>query len=85
MIENRLEGFLHPTELSITDESHQHVGHPGARSGGGHYSLRIVSDQFCGQGRLARHRLVYDALGSLIGREIHALRIDALTPEETTR
>ena len=74
---------LQPQSLSIGDESAQHAGHEGAKSGGGHYRVTIVSAQFTGQPLLARHRLIYDALGPLMRREIHALAIDAQAPNET--
>lgn len=81
-IEARLHAALHPERVHIVDESAEHVGHPGARTGGGHYALTIVSPAFAGKAPLARHRLVYQALGELMGRDIHALRIEALTPDE---
>lgn len=81
-IETRLRTALAPTSLEIIDESAQHAGHDGAKSGGGHYAVTIVSDRFAGQALLARHRLVYQALDELMRRDIHALRITALTPDE---
>ncbi len=80
----RLTARLAPRELSIRDDSARHAGHAGAREGG-HYHVRIVSEQFRGHSRLARHRLVYESLGELVGKGIHALSIEALTPEEVTR
>lgn len=73
---------LDPTQLEITDESHQHAGHAGASDGGGHYVLRIVSARFAGKSTVARHRMIYSALGDLMKREIHALTIQALAPNE---
>lgn len=64
-----------PTELLVRDDSAQHAGHAGAGSGG-HYFVRLRSARFAGLGRVARHRLVYDALGLLIARGIHALALD---------
>ena len=81
MIRERL-AVLTPEHLEILDESHKHAGHAGARSGGGHFKLIIVSNVFDGQGLLQRHRMVYDALGSAMQTDIHALTIKALTPEE---
>jgi len=82
-IEQKLRAALQPTLLEIEDESHKHAGHAGAReSGGGHFVVTIVSPQFAGKGLLERHRLVYDALGDTMRREIHALSIHARTPEE---
>jgi len=80
-IEAVLRAALEPTELQLRDDSHQHAGHAGAREGG-HYALRIRSARFTGLTRLARHRLVYHALGPLGSRGVHALAIEALAPEE---
>ena len=80
-IEAQLQEKLHPEELSIQDDSHLHAGHAGAKEGR-HFSVRIVSSRFNGLSRVARHRLVYDALLSLMSTGIHALAIDARTPEE---
>jgi BolA protein len=74
--------ILAPSEIEITDESHLHAGHAGARSGRGHYALRIRAAAFAGKSPLQRHRLVYDALGDMMQTDIHALSIKALTPSE---
>lgn len=76
-----LSQALAPAQVAVQDDSHLHAGHAGARDGG-HFSVRISSPRFAGLARLGRHRLVYDALGSLAARGIHALSIDARTPEE---
>lgn len=81
-IEQRLRAALAPEALDIVDESHLHAGHAGAKSGGGHYAVTIVSPQFKGLDMLKRHRLVYDALGDMMLRDIHALSVRAFTPEE---
>jgi BolA protein len=73
---------LAPESLDIEDESAQHAGHAGAASGGGHYRLTLVSPRFAGQPLQARHRLVYQALGPLMTRDIHALAIHAYAPGE---
>ena len=73
---------LDPMSLEIIDESHKHAGHAGAREGGGHYVLKIVSSQFSGNNMVARHRMIYSALGELMKRDIHALTIQAHSPEE---
>ena len=73
---------LQPLELQIEDESARHVGHEGAKAGGGHYRLHLVSRRFEGLPRLARHRLVYDSLGQLMQREVHALSMVLQTPDE---
>ncbi|MBV6412435.1 MAG: BolA family transcriptional regulator [Xanthomonadales bacterium] len=74
---------LAPLELEVSDESHLHVGHAGARDGRGHFRVRIVAATFCGERPLARHRRVYAALGDLMQTDIHALAIEALSPEES--
>lgn len=73
---------LSPTQLDITDDSASHAGHAGAKSGGGHFFLTIVSESFVGKPTMARHRMVYDALGDMMQREIHALSIKAYTAAE---
>ncbi|HEY6510632.1 MAG TPA: BolA family protein [Burkholderiaceae bacterium] len=80
-IERELREALAPSALSVSDDSHLHAGHAGAREGR-HFSVRITSARFMGLSRVARHRLVYDALHSLIPRGIHALAIQAHTPDE---
>lgn len=82
LIRARLLEVLSPCDVEVQDESHLHVGHVGARDGGGHFSVRIVSEQFQGLAPLARHRLVYSALDDLMAGPIHALAITALTPDE---
>jgi BolA family transcriptional regulator, general stress-responsive regulator len=75
---------LEPVRLDLRDESAQHAGHAGARpSGGSHWQLTIVSDAFRGKNAVARHRMVYEALGDLMKRDIHALKIEALAPDQT--
>jgi BolA protein len=74
-----LQAALQPSELQIEDDSAAHAGHAGAREGG-HYRLRIRSSLFAGLAPLARHRLVYDALGPLASLGVHALSIDARLP-----
>lgn len=73
---------LEPEAVEIADESALHAGHAGARAGGGHYQLTIVSKHFVGLDALSRHRLVYQALGGLMGSRIHALSIQAYAPGE---
>ncbi|MDQ2733933.1 MAG: BolA family protein [Caldimonas sp.] len=80
-IERALRATLAPVALDVQDDSHLHAGHAGAREGR-HFSIRIASPGFKGLSRVARHRLVYDALHSLMPRGIHALAIDARVPEE---
>ena len=73
---------LAPTRLEIIDDSHKHAGHAGARGGQGHFSVDIVCAAFAGKLPLARHRLVYAALGEMMQTDIHALSIRARTPDE---
>jgi BolA protein len=73
---------LEPESIEIIDDSAHHAGHAGARGGGGHYRLSITAAAFTGLSTMARHRLVYHALGPLMKREIHALSIKAHAPAE---
>jgi len=73
---------LEPQSVELLDESGRHVGHAGAAAGGSHFRLVIVSPRFAGFDKLERHRMVYAALGPLMQREIHALAIQALAPDE---
>lgn len=83
-VEQALRGALHPLELSVRDDSHLHAGHEGARQGR-HFGVLVCSERFEGLGRVARHRLVYDALGPMMAAGIHALAIDARAPSERAR
>ena len=73
---------LDPTRMELIDDSPKHAGHTS--TGGGYFRLEIVSPRFADLATIARHRLVYDALGDLMGGEIHALSITARTPIEHT-
>jgi BolA protein len=84
-IRSRLETALAPERIEIRDDSALHAGHAGAASGGGHFSVLIVADRFAGMSALERHRLVYAALGDLMPKEIHALSMKVITPEESVR
>jgi BolA protein len=68
--------------LELIDDSARHAGHEGAKGGGGHYRLRIVSAEFQGKSTVERHRLVYSTLGDLMRSKIHALSIQSLSPDE---
>ncbi|MBB3256724.1 BolA protein [Paraburkholderia bannensis] len=82
LIETRLTAALAPVDsIVVRDDSALHAGHAGA-SAGGHFHVTIVAAAFMGKARVARHRLVYDALAEAMQRGIHALAITALTPEE---
>ena len=82
LIEARLQQQLSPTELQVWDDSAAHAGHAGAASGGGHFEVLITAQAFDGLRPIARHRLVYDALADLMKVRIHALSINAKTPQE---
>ncbi len=82
-IRSRLETELEPDELDVIDDSHRHAGHAGARDGRGHFQVRILSRAFAGKRTVERHRMVYAALGSLMQTDIHALGLEALSPEDT--
>lgn len=73
---------LDPVSIDIIDESHKHAGHAGAKDGGGHYLLKIITPKFAGMTTMARHRMIYSALGEMMKRDIHALNIQANTPDE---
>lgn len=82
-LEARLRTALEPVQsLRLRDDSAHHAGHAGAKDGA-HFAVHIVSSRFNGLRMLARHRLVYDAAAPLMAGRIHALQINALTPEET--
>ena len=82
IIERRLRERLAIERIEIVDDSRRHAGHAGAASGGGHYVVTIVSPDFAGKSTLARHRMVYDVLGALMQREIHALALTTRAPGE---
>ncbi len=85
LIKEKLTAALTPTLLEIKDDSDKHAGHAGAKEGGGHFSVTIVSSIFTGKTLIQRHRLVYAALDELMKTKIHALSINALTPDEFTK
>ncbi len=74
-IRSTLEQAFSPVDLEITDDSHLHAGHAGARSGKGHFSLRIVSAAFEGKSLIEQHRMIYAALDNMMQTDIHALSI----------
>jgi BolA family transcriptional regulator, general stress-responsive regulator len=81
-IESLLRAAFAPLELEVRDESAKHRGHAGAAGGAGHFRVRLVSERFRGAARLARHRMVYDALAAELGPEIHALALELRSPDE---
>jgi BolA protein len=79
-LEAALRKALDPTELEVIDESAAHAGHAGANAEGRgtHFRVRIASPRFEGKPRVARHRLVYDALQNFIAQGLHAIAIEVL-------
>jgi BolA family transcriptional regulator, general stress-responsive regulator len=79
-MQRRLAEVLHPTWLEVLDESMAHAGHAGAdgTGSGTHFRVRIASPAFAGLSRVARHRLVYDALRTFVEQGVHALAIETL-------
>ena len=85
-IRERLTLALEPSRIDVLNESHLHAGHRGSPgTGNSHFRLLIVSPKFAGLPRVARHRLVNQALGNLIGKPIHALAMETLAPGERQR
>lgn len=82
LIKEKLSTALRPEFIQVLDDSQAHAGHEGAKSGGGHYYLTIVSNEFQNQSRIKRHQLIYSVLGDMMKHDIHALSIKAYTPEE---
>jgi BolA protein len=78
----RLQATLAPQRISVQDDSARHAGHAGARGGAGHFIVRIESQAFAGRSRIERHRLIYQALADMMPGEIHALNIDARSPDD---
>ena len=81
-IKSMLEQAFSSALVAVEDDSARHAGHAGARGGAGHFLVRIESEDFTGRSRLERHRLVYKALAEMLPREIHALNIEAVSPED---
>jgi BolA protein len=81
-IEDAIREQLEAHHVAVIEQSSLHESHPGARSGGGHFQVLVVSDRFRGLSRIAAQRIVYEALGDLMVRDIHALSMRTLTPEE---
>lgn len=81
-IKAMLEKAFAGARVTVQDDSARHAGHAGAQGGAGHFLVRIVSQEFNGRSRLERHRLVYGALAEMLPRDIHALKIEAVSPDE---
>jgi BolA family transcriptional regulator, general stress-responsive regulator len=82
-LQQRLQQVLQPSQLEVLDESHQHHGHAGANGSGygTHFRVRITAEAFAGKSAVARHRLVYDALQDFMEQGLHALAIEAQSPQ----
>ena len=81
-IRSRLESAFSPARVSVRDDSSKHAGHPGARGGAGHFAVRIESGAFTGRNQLQRHRMVYETLAEMMPSDIHALIIEAISPDD---
>lgn len=77
-IRERLVNALAPTHLEVIDESQQHIGHAGSQNGAGHFAVKIAADAFAGKNLVTCHRMIYSALGNMMEKEIHALRIQII-------
>lgn len=84
-ITQRLKNAFEPESLGVEDESYKHVGHEGARDGRGHYRVLIISSHFEKKSMVERHRMIYRALEDMMRLDIHALAIDAWSPDELDR
>jgi BolA protein len=81
-IRAQLDAALQPVDIEITDDSHLHAGHAGARDGKGHFTVRVVAACFAGLRPMARHQLIYRAVADMMHTDIHALSIIAISPDE---
>jgi len=81
-IEKLLTDALTPESLQVADNSHKHVGHGGYDANGSHFHVTVVSQSFHSLDTLSRHLMIYEALGEMMQKEIHALQISAFAPDE---
>ncbi len=84
-VRGRIAAALPLAQIELQDESHLHAGHAGAQGGGGHFRVKVIAGAFVGLSTVARHRLVYDAVRDWMPDRIHALAIEARTPDEAAR
>ena len=82
IIREKLTSVLAPDSLDVIDRSREHAGQEGAKRGGGHFDVIIVSEAFTDMATVQRHRASDEALGDAMKTEIHALSIRAYTPDE---
>jgi len=85
IIKKTLSEAIQHEFIEVLDDSQSHAGHEGAKAGGGHFYLTMVSTEFANKSRIQRHQLIYAALGDMMKNDIHALSIKAFTPEEKTQ
>jgi BolA family transcriptional regulator, general stress-responsive regulator len=82
-IREKLTSELHPLRLGVTDDSHKHAGHAGARPGGeSHFTVEVVSAAFEGMSRVERQRLIYRLLADELAGPVHALALRTIAPSE---
>ena len=79
-IKQLLMDNLKADSVDVIDESYKHAGHAGAKTGLGHFEVHIIASAFAGKSMLEQHRMVYEALGDMMQKDIHALSIKASTP-----
>jgi BolA protein len=84
-ITRRLAEAFDPETLGVEDESYLHEGHEGAKDGRGHFRVLIITEVFEGKSMIERHRMIYRVLGEMMRLDIHALAIDAWSPDELDR
>lgn len=83
-LHERLAQAFPAARIEVRNDSHLHAGHAGAAGGAGHFSVRLIDARFAGLSTVLRHRLVYDAVRDWMPQRIHALAIEARTPDETS-
>ena len=84
-ITRRLKEDFDPETLGVEDESYLHQGHEGAKDGRGHFRVLIISGKFENKSMIERHRMIYRSLDEMMALDIHALAIDAWSPDELDR
>ena len=77
-IQHCLTQAFHPIQLEVIDESQKHIGHAGAKTGLGHFKIRIATPAFQNKSELQIHRMIYTALGDMMTTDIHALSIELI-------
>jgi len=80
-----LAAAFDPETLGVEDESYLHEGHEGAQDGRGHFRVLIITEMFEDKSMIERHRMIYRVLDDMMRLDIHALAIDAWSPDELDR